>query len=76
MAIITRMTTDKELAKQIQAKLRANKKKYGKRYCPCVPEYMHSDDTVCMCKEFRDMKTGTCHCGLFVKEEDPVDEKN
>lgn len=24
-------------------------------------------DTVCMCKEFREMEEGTCHCQLYVK---------
>lgn len=62
------MTTDKELARLIQKKLRDNQKEYGKRYCPCVPAYLHNEDTVCMCKDFRDMEEGTCHCGLYIKE--------
>ena len=40
-------------------------------YCPCQIE--HTDDTKCMCKDFRDKIDdeeflGECHCGLYVKE--------
>ena len=42
-----------------------NKDKYGKRYCPC--SLIRDEDTVCMCKEFREMEEGTCHCQLYVK---------
>ena len=36
-------------------------------YCPCYID--KTDDTECMCKEFREMNTpGECHCGLYVKE--------
>lgn len=35
-------------------------------YCPCRPK--HTDDTKCMCKEFREQHSGICHCGLYVKE--------
>ena len=43
-----------------------NKDKYGKRYCPC--SYIRSNNTVCMCKEFRDAPSGTtCHCGIYTK---------
>lgn len=35
-------------------------------YCPCKVE--RSDDTKCMCKEFRSLqKEGVCHCGLYQK---------
>lgn len=44
---------------------RHNKDKYGKRYCPC--SLIRDEDTVCMCKEFREMEEGTCHCQLYVK---------
>lgn len=36
-------------------------------YCPCRLE--KTDDTKCMCKEFREQKSGVCHCGLYIKEE-------
>lgn len=28
---------------------------------------IRDEDTVCMCKEFREMEEGTCHCQLYVK---------
>ena len=34
-------------------------------YCPC--RLQKNEDTKCMCKEFRDMEEGTCHCGLYIK---------
>lgn len=35
-------------------------------YCPC--NLVKSEDTRCMCKEFREMDSGMCHCGLYIKE--------
>lgn len=36
-------------------------------YCPCRVD--HTEDTVCMCKDFREQtEAGMCHCGLFYKE--------
>ena len=40
-------------------------------HCPCVRE--ESDDTLCMCKDFRDKIKdpdfeGYCHCMLYYKE--------
>ena len=40
-------------------------------YCPC--RIQHTDDTKCMCKEFRDQikdpdYEGYCHCLLYYKE--------
>lgn len=60
--------SDKELVKEIRNKLKENKDKYGKQYCPC--SLIHNDDTVCMCKEFREQTEGECHCGLYVKIQD------
>lgn len=34
-------------------------------YCPCLLE--KTPDTKCMCKAFREMQEGTCHCGLYTK---------
>lgn len=31
---------------------------------------VRDDDTVCMCKEFREMEEGMCHCQLYVKTKD------
>ena len=36
-------------------------------FCPCAIE--KNEDTKCMCKEFREMASGTCHCGLYTKTE-------
>lgn len=56
-------TDDAELKEQI---LQALKESNG--YCPCRID--RTPDTKCMCKEFRDMEEGTCHCGLWVKTKD------
>ena len=57
-----RLSEDKELVQEIREKLKEND-----GYCPCKIE--KTDDTKCMCKEFREQKNGECHCGLFVKIE-------
>ena len=54
---------DRECADDIKRKLKANG-----GYCPC--SLIKSQDTKCMCKEFREMDEGMCHCGLFIKEKD------
>lgn len=56
-----RVVDDKEFVEQMREKIRANN-----GYCPCVID--KTPDTKCMCKEFRMMKSGTCHCGLYIKE--------
>lgn len=61
---------DKSIVDTINAALSENKAKYGKLYCPCVLPSAHNDDTVCMCKEFREKmvrgEPGECHCGKYV----------
>lgn len=54
---------DKEYVKEIKKQLKANN-----GYCPCALE--KTKDTKCMCKEFREMEEGTCHCGLYIKIKD------
>jgi len=54
---------DPELVKEIQAKLKANN-----GYCPC--SLIKNQDTKCICKNFRELEEGECHCGLFVKIKD------
>lgn len=54
---------DKEYVKDIKKQLKANN-----GYCPCALE--KTKDTKCMCKEFREMEEGTCHCGLYIKIKD------
>lgn len=59
--------TDSDVVKKIKEALVAND-----GYCPC--SIIRTDDTKCMCKEFKqqikdDSFTGYCHCGLYYKEE-------
>ena len=55
-----------ELAKEIIASVRASN-----GHCPCVLEQCRNQDTLCMCREFRESKAGTvCNCGLYKKIED------
>lgn len=49
-----------EIDKSIKALVDANG-----GYCPCAIE--KTDDTKCMCKEFRKVESGICHCGRFEK---------
>lgn len=54
---------DKEYVRDVRDKLRKNS-----GYCPC--RILKSENTKCMCKEFREAvksgKAGTCHCGLYI----------
>lgn len=34
-------------------------------YCPCA--IYQNDDTLCPCKDFREMSEGVCACGRFEK---------
>ena len=34
-------------------------------YCPCST--VKDEDTLCMCKEFREQEEGLCHCGRYEK---------
>ena len=52
-----KLSEDKEHVELIKAALKENG-----GYCPCMTT--KTPDTKCMCKEFREMKSGTCHCGL------------
>lgn len=54
------LNPDKELVDEIR-----KKKDENDGYCPCV--LTKTPDTKCMCKEFREMTEGMCHCGLFIK---------
>lgn len=58
-------TPDKEYATEIKRKLKDNG-----GYCPC--SLVKNEDTKCMCKEFREMDEGVCHCGLYIKTADMV----
>lgn len=39
--------------------------KQNEGYCPCA--VFKTPDTRCPCKEFREQKSGVCHCGRFEK---------
>lgn len=51
---------DKEFVNDMRKALKDNN-----GFCPCSLE--KNEDTKCMCKEFREMASGTCHCGLYTK---------
>lgn len=55
-----KVSDDLELVKEIRERLKEND-----GYCPCKIE--RTEDTKCMCKEFRETKHGECHCGLYIK---------
>ena len=56
-----KLNPDKEEAERI---LRAVKENDG--YCPC--RLIRTEDTKCICKEFKEQEEGFCHCGLYLKE--------
>ena len=58
-----KVNDNKELVDEIRAKLKENN-----GYCPC--SLIKSEDTKCMCKEFREQDIGECHCGLYIKIEE------
>lgn len=57
-----RVSDNKELVEEIRKKIKENG-----GYCPCRLE--QTEDTRCICKEFRDQierrENGECHCGLY-----------
>lgn len=61
---------DRAVVDAVNAALSKNKEEYGNAYCPCVLPAAYSDETVCMCKEFREKmargEPGECHCGKYV----------
>lgn len=61
--------SDEEIVRIIENALNVMVEKYGKPYCPCA--ITRSEDTICMCKEFREQDyPGECHCGRFIKVDD------
>lgn len=54
---------DKEFANEIRKAVRANN-----GYCPCKIE--HIPENKCMCHDFQNQRSGMCHCGLYIKQED------
>lgn len=56
-----RVNPDEEIVSIIRRGLKENG-----GYCPCA--IVQTEDTKCMCKEFREMESGICKCGLYIKE--------
>ena len=61
-----RLNENKEIADMVQERMKARG-----GYCPCRREM--TEDTKCMCKEFREQIAdpefeGYCHCMLYYKE--------
>lgn len=56
-----KLNPDKDHVRSIKERLEANG-----GYCPCT--LVKNEDAKCMCKEFRELDNGMCHCGLFIKE--------
>lgn len=57
------VTEDKEYEKIVRAKLNENS-----GYCPC--SLIRTEDTKCMCREFREQDyEGYCHCKLYYKKD-------
>ena len=69
-----RINEDNKYIEQIKNSLKDNMKKYGKPFCPCVLSSLYdkenSDDYICLCREFREMESGECNCGLYIKSND------
>lgn len=53
---------DSNVVAEVRKALAANE-----GYCPC--KLVHTPDTKCMCREFREQSSGMCHCGLYIKME-------
>lgn len=58
--MIIKLSDNKELVREIRKELKENG-----WHCPCKIE--KTEDTKCMCKEFREQESGECHCGLYIK---------
>ena len=51
---------DQTVVDEIKSQIKENN-----GYCPC--SLVKNRNTKCMCKEFRNMEIGECHCGLYRK---------
>ena len=56
------VNSDQYIVAEVRKALAANE-----GYCPC--KLVHTPDTKCMCREFREQSSGMCHCGLYIKTE-------
>lgn len=57
-----KVTGDEQLKAEIRQALKDNG-----GYCPCRLE--KTPENKCMCKEFLEQESGSCHCGLYIKTE-------
>lgn len=69
-----RLNEDKEIVEKVRVGLKARN-----GHCPCVLEI--SEDTKCMCREFREQIAdpdfeGYCHCMLYYKEKDKKEDSH
>lgn len=55
-----RLNPDEKYVEEIRKQLKENS-----GYCPC--SLLKNEDTKCMCKAFREIESGMCHCGLYIK---------
>lgn len=55
-----KVSDNEELVKEIRRQLKEND-----GYCPC--RLTKTEDTKCICKDFREQESGECHCGLYIK---------
>lgn len=60
------LNPNKEIVDTIRQGLREND-----GYCPCIYESKGKSEYKCMCKDFlENIPAGkTCHCGLYIKDE-------
>jgi len=57
------ISTDNEFVRMMRKALKDNN-----GHCPC--SLSKNVDNKCMCKDFREMEEGTCHCGLYIKNKE------
>lgn len=55
-----KLNPDNNKVKEIRKALEEND-----GYCPC--RIVKTEDTKCICKEFREQQSGYCHCELYYK---------
>lgn len=58
--MMIKVNPDNELVASVRKSLKDND-----GYCPCI--LSKTPESKCMCKEFRDLEEGVCHCGLYIK---------
>lgn len=64
MKVVSHITEVDDTVKDRKDMIKDRLKSNG-GYCPCKIDKV--EDNLCICKEFRDKASGTCHCGLYKK---------